>query len=849
MRSRLLPRIAVTVVVTAGTLVGGYAIGRLFHEEPAPEVALPPMTAGIPVVKLAGIGPDAPTTTAPPAGAPGAPSSTTTELGRAAYTGVVRELTVAARPKGPIGASVQPGTDPATPDASPSIGVEPIPVSGHFADPCAPSDGSDPPPDCPEGTMSTILFLRAPAPLDLFAMPHPPRPGAVPVTGWANCTDQEVGGSAVVGVSSNNPLADATITWWKTTDYAHPTTMHFRTSDADRAAFDAWFATASGYDLDHRVQHCLVLRGLERGSNYQYRVEATDVFGHSATWRQGGFYAIEDRARPPTVVGPWNSTVLLTGWSKHDSTLMAVAYPLHDGDAPDGACQRFRDAGAGPADDSADLEYRAGEVASRELPGSELRDPSYRFDPTYTTVTSLRFTGLQTGTRYSICVGSAPGNRPSYDAHLMYDAETLVVTTPNRLLPKVTVAEVDAGRSFDLQMGITAAGSGEPCWGLREIGRFTSGSHPLDPAPPICDFSSGSTAAGRFSDGMNVQVTLGLPQSVDSTFRLPIRIPTCEGPCADRATEWYRIPLPQVRVGSQMCSGDCDPPAAMRSAGTALIRVDFVQGSSDGTSSWSVDQPRQISTTPLPGEPDHPRIDAWQRPVVSGGIHPTVTVPVVADRPVTASLTAGTIDGSDPCVADPSATPTVTDTTLSERHTLTLPGLCAGQGYTLTLTVTDAAGHVGVFGEGAEFWAWPRVTTPPVTARLEVSLDIGPFPNGGAYIENAGALINSRAITWWPADLGCQSGTAHPPTYRVDVPVTNTNHIVLTAGADGAYETSGGVARCTGRVGGWNGTVVLRATLSYAELVGGGTITLSSTPSDAFPLTATITVSEAPRGG
>lgn len=623
-------KVVVALIVAMATLAAGFLLGNVVRDDDEAETSLPALTHPVPILAPVGYGdveppvptePDGLSTTTTPESTPSsaAPSGVAPIAPTSSGAGPTAGASLVVGVAHPVLDAAAPGPDdvPPTPEAESTSDVDGavVPSSDladastlgvtliegpeeHFEDPCATgtADGSE---DCPGGVHGTILALRAPAPLELASSPFPRSQGVVPFDRtW--CPQEVVGDSVVVGISSNNPIAAGTLTVHGFGDGEADRSFSFSTSDADRGAFGAWFSDASGYDVAHRLQHCLVIDGVTVGDSYGFDLDATDIFGSRAGIRGGPynvFVARGPRRRPPSTIGSLNGEVFAVGWSKPGDRLDLVSYPIPAGTsvAAVDACQLYRSNGSGgsaPAPSTSGLAE-----ASRVLGDAELNSPTYPYDPAYSRVTRLRLRPLAEGTRYTSCMTRVAGTT-SFDRNRSHDSETFEMSTPNRLRPKVTFVSTNTSKDLHIRASLNSATTRDFC-GYGDVADVAVGDHAFTPPKVWCDLTDRPNDVQSFRRGMDLTLYLGEGRDVaTSTFRLPIMLDGCAGRCPSRPTEWYRVPLPEVRFGTGMCggSGGCDPSSAMGSAGVMTVRVDFSEGSADSGATFETTEMRDVET-------------------------------------------------------------------------------------------------------------------------------------------------------------------------------------------------------------------------------------------------------------
>ncbi len=747
MTPRTLTTIGLTAVLAAGTLTGGYFAGAALRDDPAPKAISPSLANPLPIIRPIASGDTAPEFTA--SGSlmaaatsrpirwvqPVADLSTTPDpemSGGSTTVGSSASTTASTSAAAGASTTAAPTTtttaSSATTTTTPAIGLyDPAGSPSddgaeHYDDPCAPADGSTPSSgDCPEGRHSVILALESVEPLQMSIAANPP--GYTPPDSlWTTCEEHAVGPGAIIGISSNNPIARGTMTWY---DNADPTNRHESTfnDSADRQSqFEGVrHLPEFAYQVGWRLQHCLRIDGLIAGHTYVAIATGTDPYGSTATTTTYTFSAIDSRVHPPTIVSPYNGNLLVIGWHRSGTALKAVAVPVGPTDDPYGVCQRVRTEGLTPGGaHSAGIE--AVFAGTRTAPESEVGAAGYLYNHDYNDVTSLRLEQLVEGTQYGVCVGRFSNFNRSFDGADMMDAEAFSVTTPNRGRARATIMRVEVNGATEISTFVTAAGHASmTCGPAASIPAVTAN---YTPGLPLCDLFGDAAPHSAFANGMDLHLDIRAgARQVSSALRLDVPLPGCDGPCGFRETQWFTVFFPSVRVGTGMCQDPCDPPSSVGSLGAMLVKVEFGDFAHGGASAWAISSARNVTTT---GEivGDAPRWDANQRPSITGGIDPSATIPIVTDRPTTARVDVRAVDGGEPCLRD-SAPSTVEDATLGVSHSIVLHGLCAGRRYAIRVVVIAENATSASFGWGPgveSAWLPGILLVPGTTVRINAQV-------------------------------------------------------------------------------------------------------------------------------
>jgi len=871
-----------SVVVAAVTVLGAWAAGAALRHDPAAKAAFPALAQPVPVVHAVAKGDTSPsfdgdaslgtiaehsqlgwvqpvadqrsdlaslagsTTTASPTAAPTTSTSSSTVGSDSAST------TESTRGSGD-------GTDDGT-------------AAEHFDDPCAPADGSSPTgsgsggTDCPEGRHSVILPLTAVDPLQMVVRANPGPQSAVVNPAVVACDEQEAAPRAMVDVSTNNPLVSGTLTWW---DQATPTDRHeiaVNDSASIRDDFDAHRAADDWiYDTRHLFHHCLRLDGLAVAHTYGVAVTATGSDGATAI-ATTTFTPVDHRDHPPTTVGPLNGNLQVVGWNRPGTRLAAVAYQLAPGDDPTAACGWLRAAGIGDSTAHSPVEPEEGAIRTRTVAADELAADTYRYDPTWNQVTSLRFDRLGEGTRYSLCVTRISTGASVFDQNDMSDAEVFTVGVPNRMRAKLVVTQIAAQNVRQVDVVTTPAGLPSQQCGL--TANVDGAATVLDPPVTLCDLATQQGSLSRYDRGVDLHLAVGTGgPSVRSTVRLDVGLPSCAGPCAARAPEWFSVPLPAVAVGTGMCSGPCDPPSTLRSLGTMLVEVTFDDGATDGGVGWDISDAHPVTTSGgLSG--DAPRYD-WNQEVV---VQPLVaaapfgaanfrmagaTVPIVTDRPTTASveLLDANTNGA-PCFVTtdaPASAATATDASLATNHRASFTDLCPGSSYFTQITVVAENGTSTSFR--GQFFQVPGVQAHIVASITWSGLPFSdrafswdatvgdPFTITDGHRSGSGTF--SLFAPSWHNDLACDSnlhGASIDNTMSLPLSVT----MEATISAADLVDPATAACRWGSSSSRHYRSVDLRATVSLIDLAradAARVVTISTPPDADFQATVTFSFS------
>ena len=590
------------------------------------------------------------------------------------------------------------------------IGAE-DPAEAASGDPCAPVEGESPA-DCPEGLHGTVLELHHVRPVYITAQAFPPTEAEFRAAGgvdtlapWCSAqthTDSE----APFGIMSTVP-ATFTITYWPSDE---PTRI--RTANASsvpgRVAFEAGLeAGVDQYDLLQRT--CLVLPGIDLDTGYTASVQAIDIYDNIATPRQVWFNSAGAPTRPGAeILTVGDNLLIASALHTPDQVVDAHAYQLEDGEAP--RCSGGSDwyADRSQAESTVDATYLAAHNAL----------------PEYTQRSSKVFL-LPEGSTFAICVRWYPrgGDVPPWEATQPIYESQAVVSTPDLVLPVVTLQELDvqSDASLDTIAVGAATAEGTPCGGSVSWSEADGASYlPADLCTPFTLQTGGARyEAGRVWDigfsgdfVLTSTVSLSSGETAEHSSVLPLGRRVCAGECADPAPLWFRVFLPTTEQATGLCGSSfgssCEAPSREVVAGSALVAVTWEQGLHNGQADWSVGTVRSYDQDYV--SPDLPQlnVDNAFSPMLIDDYGRSVSVSYVveSDRPVnfTARLLSA-YDAGAPC-ARPSAVTTVTGRAENSTR-VTFSRLCVGTTYTAEVVMTDDAGRTATwsaYGDRTTYW-------------------------------------------------------------------------------------------------------------------------------------------------
>lgn len=729
-----------------------------------------------------------------------------------------------------LGSADDPGAGPAEiydgSDAPPGAAGEP-----GSGDPCAPIDG-EPAADCPDGIHGTILALTAPEePFYAVASASPPRYEDLPgPTRLVYCDPVELDDtSLLIGIGTNAP-ADLTFTYWPDGD---PDAAISRALSTPAEVSDAWYA---GLDADGdfsedwaRPQHCFPLDDLDPAATYQARIQATDELGRTAA-SSLRFMLDRDLSAPPVRVIPLTDNVLFVSAphiEAQTATLRVAAVPEGDADA---AC----DAGEPLPEFNAPFEHRVSDEYNR----------AHGYLPSYTHRTSGAWS-VPEGSVVAVCIRWFDESAPSWGSDTPVREFTQFLMSPDRLSPVVEL--VDLGLRNAMEPGsvavLAATREGYHCgaWnGPSVLGTDAA----LGDGVVLCDLADAALWTRASAGGdivVRTRVFDGGETIGSSGTVLRLAAAACRGVCEIPEPSEYRVLLPTVPDASGLCGSsfgdECDPPTTERAAGTAVIRVSWTQGPTNGAAEWVLG----AGVTLEPGDPplsDFPRMDTlelpetWEhdgqrlagftlrvdRPVdYEVTLHGDCEIPVEFGGPPTISTHGGSL-GAD-----------------ARERRIVFGQVCHDTDYWVEVTLTDASGSwtYGPETPGPQFWH-SIFRTPSLEAIVSATIVLPPvselFPRdvAVAQVTRAVITIDGRPISAGlaPACLGSAGLTLRGAPTTIELSERPEVEVWLqmyeTDGSDG---TAG--ARCE-----WPGPGAVeneaRFTVfpSYDELVSGRTLSL-----------------------
>ena len=709
-------------------------------------------------------------------------------------------------------------------------GLAPLPAD----DPCA---SSSPPSGCPDGIHSVVIADTHDAPaLDARIFTNP----ATSSVGTSiYCPSGDLArGEAWVDVTSNTPGV-AHVSWSAIGDGVASAPVDAPTDPGLKASFDDYHTRTGGYAENRWIfQHCKKLTGLDPTKHYLVTATFTDELSRS----EGPLIATLDaRGRPtipPVLAVPLGTGLLYVSVpspSQTDGVRPVIhAWSIGRGDSAD--CSGFGQHPDIPA-------IQAPVVV--DVPAAELDRQNY--DPNYRS-RDVRIYSVPEGTTVVICARWFTAAAPSWSASTPTLQKSIVVTSPDAITPVVTLHSLELGKqvepgavnvSVSTPTGLSCSQWTGPAEGAGP-GRVAVGV-------PICDVAaSGDGFEGRLSVTTNVRVG---SNHLVKTSLLQLQRTSCTGVCSLPEAMRYRIDLPTVTEATGLCGNGfpwedpCTPPTQQVSLGSAVLDVSWVQGPTPGNRGWLIGTPD--NTLPAPGAtPVGPQLDTTAFPVVGlvadrlrGSARYTLKVNEAATYTATIAgecFPAGyTLTQTGHTSPNPDGT---------NGFTLAWDRLCPSHGYSVGISLTDAAHHTTTWSiSGAQNrWDGSLFGLPTPTVHVVGTLYVGPL-NGqhtayGVPRISLGAgpdaASSSSQLYMTPARL-CTAGsdgtgTAVPLNFTATE--TSTIHLVITVDAieaDIANPPTGGPAsQCGFTVVNhgyivWSGDVSLQSLLSYGTSFGG----------------------------
>lgn len=554
-------------------------------------------------------------------------------------------------------------------------------------DPCAPAVEEDAAQGCPDGIRGATFSVISPDNLWGMFRANPPVEITNPYE-IAHCPAAEVGADALrYSVVTNAPGA-IELRYWPRGDERSVTTITLSSSPQQTSDWENALAIADDFDGDWTtLQHCARLDGLEKHVSYYYELTVRDVLGRefvSSLTRSFGLP--DDRTAPPFRVMPLGqNAILASAPHRADNEVRFNVQVIDPGDRDD----------CSATDDRLPLVNQAFGATTIDVSAEYLAEHGYQ--PQYTKRTSIAVY-VPAGATVLVCAGVFEPERPGWqwlDAQYRY---SMVLQTPDTPRPVLTVGAVDLEPGYErADVAITARWSdtGEhlacSLWG------GGSASFPC---------GGGAHDVTRGDVWVTVNSTLGEGWTPFSAM-LPLGSIDCYDGCVTPDTAWYSVPVKVQERPGELCGQGLVGPCPATTIGTAIIRVDWIEGSR-GDDIW-------VFSPPVAGAVEHelaplPQLDWLVAPEVVASSDPRssfVRFALRADRPV--EYTASLLGECE----RPSAVHEVSGSVTTGVEVVTFTGVCAGESYTLQVRLRDAEGNTNLFGgPGGLPWPDSRVTVP-----------------------------------------------------------------------------------------------------------------------------------------
>lgn len=739
---------------------------------------------------------------------------------------------------------------PSFPDRLAAVGPdEPSATAGRVprrVDPCV-ADGAA---TCPDGGVSgTILAITSPSPLWIVGAADPPSGFAggslldcpqAPVEPDDGVVDQPF------GVVTSTPVAGMTVRFWPAGQPDRAQQVALATDPDATARWGRTLDEGEGFERTDWLQHCFLIDDLPVGQLYDFQIDALDILDRHET-ATGGFRVRDDRDHPPTLLFSSGLDQLWVATSASTSQLTyAVALRHAAGDSvfaepgPDGApnpCAAYELA----PDRVPDGYDRVVEGITRSVVDrSEPYPADYPWNGRDRRGISSSLQ-LEEGTAYTICVYWVREDAPSFDAGVSERIERAEVTTPNRARPVIAAAwlyldEPLAENAVHVELGACGEWWSGPA---RETGLTE-----LEPAEVLCDFRDDGSTLDRARGGLLHLTTHEDGRRHDRWTQLPLDLEPCASPCAHDGPERWITLLPGPAGAGGLCGYDaifssgCEPRRRPRGPGSLGFEIEYVDGPAGGTE-WAI-SPVEPAELPARTPAELPQLDTSQRPVVVGDpLHPSVEVPIRADRPVRARARTALLPGSSSSVClRGGSTGEASADGFGLTHTLTITGLCPATMYSIAVELTDQDGNTAVYqltdNRLSPFFYDGLAVTEPYSTPVSVVATVGPYPdNDGAEIVHAAVGIGYGGVSW-PENRGDCLYRSYllERTTTVDLGGQVPIHVDFSAG-----DAVGGCVEGGSFDG---GSVTFDRVVSIDELLA-GPVHFQSSDTDPFPVEVTVT--------
>ena len=298
------------------------------------------------------------------------------------------------------------------------------------------------------------------------------------------------------------------------------------------------------------------------------------------------------------------------------------------------------------------------------------------------------------GATVAVCMRWFPaGDSPSWDRNQHDYQSEVVLQSPDRILPVVTLADLRVSTDSVESARVSAStAEGGDCG---HYPTYRRGSELRLPST-LCAPASLDGAGVRVDDDriwdlgfsgdilLTSEIERTSGEVTSASWLMPLSRWTCTGVCDLPETSWYTI----------RSWGDTDDDVS------TVVRVDWEQGRQNGRSDWSV----LPSTDAEVGyaTPELAQLDTGNEVDVVVDerlLFASARFQLETDRPVSYSVQLLSAEGGAPCLQDPSVATTTTGSTLNELAVVSFSRLCLGAQYQLRAELTDpVTGMTSVWG-------------------------------------------------------------------------------------------------------------------------------------------------------
>lgn len=586
-------------------------------------------------------------------------------------------------------------------------------------DPCAP-EGEAEVEGCPDGIRGAVFAVVAPD--ELWARGSTPHAPSESLPNYAvQCEPVDHPDSPLpFGFVSNAP-GTVSMRYWPSGNEAAAVTVEATTPAAATEAWETGLADSDAFEGDWtNVNTCLVLNGLEKYERYIYQYTFTDILDRVFTNDQGynlSFGLPEDRTVPPTLIEQvGRNAVMLSAPHTERVGVRFNVQVVDEGETAD--CTLRGDHLPLVSDDGA---IKTTVDVSPEF----LAENGYL--PRYTQRTSTAVY-VPEGSTIVACVAEVDHDRPGWEWLEAQRHTWRILQTPDAPRPLVAVDSVTLFGDVDadsVSVSVAWPNNKGACglWsGPDEDGQVVDSGE--------FDSPCGDHEHAITQDDAIVHVRVRHDDEyVHSSFVLPLSSLACLDGC-EPPSAWYSVPLSIDGAPLEMCGSGmrapCDPVEAVGAVGTASIRVDWVDGSSNGLTEWQVsDESRAEVEHELDPLPQMEWLVTPTATMNESTRSATISFPLTVDRPVDYSVTAVTESGCERPSARLTQTGRVTE---FAGAGINLLGACLGMIYKVAVTLVDDEGTTSVFGfvPGAT-QAFPdsQVRTPDIPTGLYLWYHVG----------------------------------------------------------------------------------------------------------------------------